>query len=70
VPQTPLAQEGWCARFAECVRDYTGSERIGERASPREIGYDGWYAMEDETGKDVVDSLKEGKRFLESALAA
>jgi sugar phosphate isomerase/epimerase len=39
-------------------------------AALKEIGYEGWYAIEDETGKDVVNSLKEGKRFLERALAA
>ena len=38
-------------------------------AALKAIGYDGWYAIEDETGKDVVNSLKEGRRFLEQALA-
>ena len=38
-------------------------------AALEQIGYDGWYAIEDETGMDVVNSLKEGKRFLEAALA-
>jgi L-ribulose-5-phosphate 3-epimerase len=33
------------------------------------IGYEGWYAIEDETGRDVVDSLKQGRQFLEAALA-
>jgi len=27
-------------------------------------GYNGWLVLEDETGKDVVNSLKEGKEFL------
>jgi L-ribulose-5-phosphate 3-epimerase len=38
-------------------------------AALKEIGYDGWYAIEDETGKDVVNSLKQGRVFLEKALA-
>jgi L-ribulose-5-phosphate 3-epimerase len=38
-------------------------------AALKEIGYDGWYAIEDETGKDVVNSLKQGRAFLEQALA-
>jgi len=29
------------------------------------ISYDGWYALEDETGKDILASLKRGKAFLE-----
>jgi sugar phosphate isomerase/epimerase len=29
------------------------------------IGYDGWYALEDESGKDVINSLKRGRAFLE-----
>jgi L-ribulose-5-phosphate 3-epimerase len=39
-------------------------------AALKEIGYDGWYAIEDETGKDVVNSLKQGRAFLEQALAS
>lgn len=31
----------------------------------REVGYRGWFAIEDETGIDVVESIKRGKRFLE-----
>jgi sugar phosphate isomerase/epimerase len=38
-------------------------------AALKSIGYDGWYAIEDETGKDVVNSLKQGRQFLETALA-
>jgi sugar phosphate isomerase/epimerase len=34
-------------------------------ATLRFIGYGGWYALEDETGKDVIDSLKRGGAFLE-----
>jgi sugar phosphate isomerase/epimerase len=34
-------------------------------ATLRSIGYDGWYALEDETGKDVINSLKRGRIFLE-----
>ncbi len=30
-----------------------------------EIGYDGWYAIEDESGKDAVDSIRRGREFLE-----
>jgi sugar phosphate isomerase/epimerase len=28
------------------------------------IGYDGWYAIEDESGKDVVESIRQGYEFL------
>ena len=38
-------------------------------AALKAIGYDGWSAIEDETGKDVVNSLKQGRQFLEAALA-
>jgi len=46
---------------------------VGEGAVPwdayiaalRSIGYDGWYALEDESGKDVINSLKRGRAFLE-----
>ena len=34
-------------------------------ATLRSIGYDGWYALEDESGKDVINSLKRGRAFLE-----
>ncbi len=37
-------------------------------AALREIGYDGWYAIEDETGNDVTNSLKQGRAFLAAAL--
>ncbi|MGQ9513714.1 MAG: sugar phosphate isomerase/epimerase family protein [Thermoproteota archaeon] len=51
----------------------TGRATVGEGLVPWEdyiaalksIGYDGWYVLEDETGKDVVESLKRGLRFLE-----
>ena len=29
------------------------------------LGYESWYALEDETGKDVVNSLKRGRAFIE-----
>jgi sugar phosphate isomerase/epimerase len=38
-------------------------------AALKAIGYNGWYAIEDETGKDVANSLRQGKQFLEVALA-
>ncbi|MEM2239615.1 MAG: sugar phosphate isomerase/epimerase family protein [Candidatus Bathyarchaeia archaeon] len=34
-------------------------------AALRDIGYRGWFAIEDETGVDVVESIKRGKKFLE-----
>jgi sugar phosphate isomerase/epimerase len=34
-------------------------------AALREIGYKGWFAIEDETGIEVVESIKRGKKFLE-----
>jgi L-ribulose-5-phosphate 3-epimerase len=34
------------------------------------IGYDGWFAVEDETGKDVEASLRTGRAFLEQQLRA
>jgi L-ribulose-5-phosphate 3-epimerase len=34
------------------------------------IGYDGWFAVEDETGKDVEASLRTGRAFLEEQLRA
>jgi sugar phosphate isomerase/epimerase len=36
----------------------------------KEINYEGWFAIEDETGKDVVNSLKEGYAFLKAKLAS
>ncbi|RLF14239.1 MAG: hypothetical protein DRJ66_06415 [Thermoprotei archaeon] len=35
----------------------------------KEVGYNGWLAIEDETGIDVVNSIKKGKRFLESMIS-
>ena len=51
----------------------THSATVGEGLVPwteyiaalRVIGYDGWHALEDETGRDVVASLRRGKAFLE-----
>jgi len=34
-------------------------------AALREIGYKGWFAIEDETGIEVIESIKRGKKFLE-----
>lgn len=31
----------------------------------KKIGYDGWYAIEDESGEDVVESVRRGREFLE-----
>ncbi|MDW8105451.1 MAG: sugar phosphate isomerase/epimerase family protein [Armatimonadota bacterium] len=33
-------------------------------ASLKSIGYDGWFAVEDESGQDVVESLRQGLEFL------
>ena len=51
----------------------TGVPTVGEGAVPWEeyltalksIGYDGWYALEDESGEDVIPSLRRGKAFLD-----
>jgi len=51
----------------------TQSATVGEGLVPwdayikalKAIGYDGWYALEDETGRDIVASLKRGRAFLE-----
>jgi sugar phosphate isomerase/epimerase len=51
----------------------TGKATVGDGEVPwdryiaalKSIGYDGWYALEDETGQDVVNSLKRGRLFLE-----
>ena len=51
----------------------TGCPTVGKGAVPwdeylaalRAIGYDGWFALEDESGQDVVASIKAGKEFLE-----
>jgi L-ribulose-5-phosphate 3-epimerase len=32
----------------------------------RKIGYDGWHAIEDESGIDVVESVRRGREFLEN----
>ena len=34
-------------------------------AALKDIDYDGWYAIEDESGDSVIESLKRGKAFLE-----
>ena len=31
----------------------------------KKIGYDGWHAIEDESGKDRVESVRRGREFLE-----
>ncbi len=31
----------------------------------KEIRYEGWFAIEDETGIDIIESIKRGKEFLE-----
>lgn len=51
----------------------TGRPTVGQGAVPwpeyiaalQRIGYDGWFALEDESGRDVLESLKAGKAFLE-----
>jgi sugar phosphate isomerase/epimerase len=51
----------------------TGKPTVGQGAVPwdeyiaalKGIGYDGWYALEDESGDEVKDSLTAGCRFLE-----
>ena len=35
-------------------------------AALQEIGYDGWYAIEDESGQDVVESIRTGVQFLKN----
>jgi len=35
----------------------------------KEIGYNGWLAIEDETGIDVINSIKKGKKFLEDIIS-
>ena len=58
------------------AKDYNPETRratVGEGLVPwddyiaalREIGYRGWFAIEDETGIDVIESIKKGKAFLE-----
>jgi len=54
----------------------TGRATVGEGLVPWEIylrelknqGYRGWLALEDETGIDVVNSLKKGRDFLQSLI--
>lgn len=52
----------------------TGKPTVGQGAVPwdaylaalKKIGYNGWYALEDESGAgDVVESIKTGRTFLE-----
>lgn len=51
----------------------TQSATVGEGLVPwdeyiaaiRAIGYNGWHALEDETGRNVIASLRRGKAFLE-----
>jgi sugar phosphate isomerase/epimerase len=51
----------------------TGRPTVGQGAVPwdeylaavKATGYDGWYAIEDESGTDTVDSLKQGYAFLQ-----
>ncbi|MEM2921872.1 MAG: sugar phosphate isomerase/epimerase family protein [Candidatus Bathyarchaeia archaeon] len=58
------------------AKDYdpnTGRATVGSGLVPwdeyigmlRSINYSGWFALEDETGLDVIDSLKSGRAFLE-----
>ena len=50
-----------------------GSSTVGTGVVPwdeyislvKEIGYDGWHAIENESGKDVVESVRRGAEFLE-----
>jgi len=54
----------------------TGRATVGEGLVPwkrylkelRDQGYDGWLALEDETGIDVINSLKKGRNFLLSLI--
>ncbi len=61
------------------AKDYnpkTGRATVGEGLVPwrrylkelRDQGYNGWLALEDETGIDVVNSLKKGRDFLSSLI--
>lgn len=58
------------------AKDYnpnTGRATVGEGLVPwdeyirelKSMNYSGWFALEDETGMDVVESLKRGRLFLE-----
>lgn len=50
----------------------TKKPTVGQGAVPwdeyiallKSIGYDGWYAVEDESGQDVIESLRQGLEFL------
>jgi len=54
----------------------TGRATVGEGLVPwkrylkelKNQGYNGWLALEDETGIDVVNSLKKGRNFLQSLI--
>jgi len=56
----------------------TGRATVGEGLVPwsrylRELrgqGYDGWLALEDETGVDVLNSLRRGRDFLHSLISS
>jgi len=61
------------------AKDYnpdTGRATVGEGLVPwkqylrklAEAGFRGWLALEDETGRDVVNSLRRGRRYLEDLL--
>lgn len=55
----------------------TGRATVGEGKVPwerylkelRNQGYSGWLALEDETGIDVINSLKKGRKFLLSLIS-
>ncbi len=55
----------------------TGSATVGEGLVPwreylaalRRAGFSGWLALEDETGRNVVESLKRGRAFLQRLMA-
>lgn len=34
-------------------------------ATIKKIGYNGWHAIEDESGKDIIESIRRGREFLE-----
>lgn len=54
----------------------TGRATVGEGLVPwreyllelKAVGFSGWLALEDETGRDVVESLKRGKAFLQKLI--
>jgi len=56
----------------------TGKATVGEGLVPwsryleelRSQGYDGWLALEDETGVDVLNSLRRGRDFLHSLISS